>query len=273
MDAPPDAPADRDPPPQGRKIFDAHVHIVAPGFPLVANNGYLPPEFTADDYRARTAGLGVAGGAVVSGSFQGFDTTYLEDALRRLGENWVGVAQLPEDVPDAEIRRLDGVGVRALRFNLLRGGPSTDPDPSKAIDAMVRLASRAHRVAGWHAEVYAEAAVLAPHAKMLGTLPVLVVDHLGMSDAGLPALLELVGAGARVKASGFGRTSISDLPGAMRAIVERDPAALVFGTDLPSTRAKRPFEDGDVALVEEALGPGGARRVFWENAAALYRVV
>ena len=38
------------------KLFDAHLHIIAPGFPLVANHGYLPPFFTTDDYRRRLRG-------------------------------------------------------------------------------------------------------------------------------------------------------------------------------------------------------------------------
>ena len=35
------------------------------------------------------------GGAVVSGSFQGFDQSYLLDALDQLGPSFVGVTQLP----------------------------------------------------------------------------------------------------------------------------------------------------------------------------------
>ena len=66
-------------------VFDAHVHVIDPRFPLIENNGYLPPPFTVDDYRARMAGLGVTGGAVVSGSFQGSDHTYLVAALAELG--------------------------------------------------------------------------------------------------------------------------------------------------------------------------------------------
>ncbi|MCF5281267.1 2-pyrone-4,6-dicarboxylate hydrolase, partial [Pseudomonas syringae] len=27
------------------RIFDAHCHIIDPGFPLIANNGYLPEPF------------------------------------------------------------------------------------------------------------------------------------------------------------------------------------------------------------------------------------
>ena len=71
------------------------------------------------------------------------------------------------------------------------------------------------------------------------TLPRVVIDHLGRTRAGLPALLELVDGGAFVKASGFGRVD-HDVPAALRAIAAVNPAALVFGTDLPSTRAPRP---------------------------------
>lgn len=51
-------------------LFDAHPHIIDARFLLVPNDGYLPEPFTVADYRARTAHLRVASGAVVSGSFQ-----------------------------------------------------------------------------------------------------------------------------------------------------------------------------------------------------------
>ena len=71
-------------------LFDADLHIINPQFPLEPNAGYLPPSFTVQDYQDRTAHLSVVGGAVVSGSFQGFDQTYLLDALHRLGPGFVG---------------------------------------------------------------------------------------------------------------------------------------------------------------------------------------
>lgn len=58
-------------------MFDAHLHIIDPRFPLQENNGYLPSPFTVADYLHRVDGLGVAGGAVVSGSFQDGDMTSL----------------------------------------------------------------------------------------------------------------------------------------------------------------------------------------------------
>ncbi len=65
-------------------IFDAHLHIIDPAFPLVSNDGFLPDAFTVDDYVGQTASLGVGGGAVVSASFQSFDQSYLITALAAL---------------------------------------------------------------------------------------------------------------------------------------------------------------------------------------------
>ena len=140
------------------RVFDAHLHVVDPRFPLVPNAGFVPEAFPVAAYRAETDRLGVAGGAVVSGSFQAFDTAHLVDALDRLGGAFVGVAQLPADVPDA-----------------------------------------------------------------------------------------------------------------LRRLVEVNPEAVVFGTDLPSTRAPRPFSPADLRLVRDALDPEAAERVLWANAVALYR--
>ena len=85
------------------RIFDAHFHVIDPRFPLVPNQGYLPEPFTVHDYRAR---VHAHGGAVVSGSFQAYDQTYLLDALERLGPDFVGVAQVPPDASDEEVLRL-----------------------------------------------------------------------------------------------------------------------------------------------------------------------
>ncbi len=56
----------------------------------------------------------------------------------------------------------------------------------------------------------------------------------------------------------------------IRRIVDTDPKALMVGTDLPSTRARRPFADDDLRLIESVLTPAEADAVFWANAAAFY---
>jgi predicted TIM-barrel fold metal-dependent hydrolase len=239
-------------------LFDAHFHVVDRRFPLVANEGYLPPEFTVAAYLSRVSRLAVTGGAVVSASFQGYDQTYLLDALDRLGPGFVGVAQVPPSIADEEVLSLAAAGVRAFRVNLYRGGRLED---------LERLAPRLFELAGWHAEVYLDGRDLKALAARLRALPRLVIDHLGMHRAGLPALLALVDAGAYVKATGFGRVD-HELPRALEAIVAVNPGALVFGTDLPSTRAPRPFEDADVEIVRKV----GGERAVRLNAEALYRV-
>jgi hypothetical protein len=97
----------------------------------------------------------------------------------------------------------------------------------------------------------------------------LSVDHLGMTQPGLPVLLDLLSAGAKVKATGF-RCVKMDVPGALRAIAARDPSALMFGTDLPSTRTARPFEPVDIDLLRQVLGRELARRALWDIATAFY---
>ena len=247
-----------------RRIFDSHCHIIDHRFPIVANQGYTPPNFPLEDYLARATPLGVVGGAVVSGSFQANDQTYLEDVLPKLGSGWVGVTQIPNDCPDAEIARLGMLGVRAMRFNLFRGRIDT-------VDDIVAMATRVHAVAGWHAEMYVDAAALRPHTDKLSKLPQLCIDHLGMTEAGVPVLLDLIAAGCKVKATGFGRVKL-DVPKTLETIAKHNPNALVFGTDIPSTRAERPFQPSDIDLVEQVLGPVLAAKAFWDNPVALYRV-
>lgn len=249
------------------RVFDTHLHIIDPAHPLVENQGYLPDPFTVDDYRQRltsleAAGFPVEGGAVVSGSFQAFDQGYLVDALVALGPNYVGVTQIPVDTPDEEIRRLDEAGVRAVRFNVKRGG-------SAGLDDMDTLARRVHDVAGWHAEFYIDARTLPELSDRIAALPAASIDHLGMHEDGLPHLLRLVEQGVKVKATGFGRVEL-DPARVVRAIMAADPSALMVGTDLPSTRARRPFEDADFQLIKDGLEPDQVDRVFWGNAADFY---
>lgn len=210
------------------------------------------------------APLDIAGGAVVSGSFQAFDQSYLVAALAQLGPSFVGVTQIPVDVPNDELRRLDAAGVRAVRFNLRRGGSA----PAEHVE---RLARRVDDVVGWHVELYVDARELADLAPTLRRLPQVVVDHLGLHEDGLPTLLDLVASGAKVKASGFGRVAL-DVPRALQRIHAVDPGALLFGTDLPSTRTPRPFHADDLRLITQLFEPEDAVRILWDNAAVLYGV-
>ncbi|WP_211654701.1 amidohydrolase family protein [Planococcus alpniumensis] len=246
------------------KIFDAHLHIIDPRFPLTENQGYLPPAFTASNYVAAVEKFEVTGGAIVSGSFQGFDQSYLLDALDTLGDRFVGVTQLPADTSDEEILKLHGKGVRAVRFNVKRGG-------SEAIERLDHFAGRVHEISGWHAELYIDSKDLVELKDVISRLPAVSIDHLGLSKQGFPELLKLVEQGVKVKATGFGRIDF-DPSYAVRAIHDINPEALLFGTDLPSTRAKTPFQASDVTVIQETLGDIEAEKVLYENALKWYGI-
>lgn len=245
------------------KLFDAHLHIIDTRFPLIQNQGFLPDEFTCSHYLAQVEPYDLVGGAVVSGSFQGFDQAYLLEALKQLGPLFVGVTQLPVTTSDKELIALQNSGIRAVRFNLKRGG-------SEDIKHLKSFAARIHELVGWHVELYIDSKELADIYDALVTLPAVSVDHLGLSKAGFGTLLKLAEHGIGVKATGFGRVDF-DVRSALIDLFNANPAALMFGTDLPSTRAPRPFLHDDCELIRDALGEQSAQRVFFENARTFYR--
>lgn len=228
------------------------------------NAGYVPEYFTVNDYRQRMAAYNLVGGTVVSGSFQGFDQGYLLAALKQLGPSFAGVTQLPATATDEEIIRLHDQGVRGVRFNLKRGG-------AEDVKHLASLAARVDEIAGWHVELYVDYSDLLELHAILITLPKASIDHLGLTGAGFDTLLRLVEQGIYVKASGFGRVDF-DVAQALKTIHNINPAALMFGTDLPSTRAPRPFRHEDVELIVNTLGEKDARRVLHDNAVNFYSV-
>lgn len=245
------------------QVFDSHLHIIDPRFPLVPNQGYIPEPFTCADYLNRAKPLDIAGGAVVSGSFQGYNQTHLLDALQTLGSSFVGVTQLPSTVADAKIRELDRAGVRAVRFNLKRGVSADE-------SVLSSFAKRIYKLVGWHVELYVDGSDLPDLFDVLVSLPKVVVDHLGLSRSGLPTLLQLVEHGVCVKATGFGRLNFDPRP-VLRDIASANSNALLFGTDLPSTRAPRSFRNQDLHMMMDVLTRKQAAKALFENAMALYR--
>jgi predicted TIM-barrel fold metal-dependent hydrolase len=166
-------------------------------------------------------------------------------------------------VSDDEIMRLDKAGVRAVRFNLKRGG-------SAGVEDLDFMARRVCELVQWHVELYVDSRDLAALHDTLVRLPAVSIDHLGLAKEGFGELLRLVEHGVRVKATGFGRVDF-DVKSALRDICSANPDALMFGTDLPSTRAPRPYTDDDLLLVMDALDGALAIKALHDNAVAFYR--
>jgi len=245
------------------KLFDSHFHIIDQRFPLEENNGFLPEPFSCADYKERLKNYDLAGGTIVSGSFQALDQSYLIAALKELGPSYVGVTQLPATVSDDEVLALNDAGVRGVRFNLKRGG-------SEGIENLETFARRLYDLAGWHVELYVDARDLPNLFELLVSLPSVSIAHLGLSGAGFSTLLKLAEKGIVIKATGFYRVDF-DVKQALQQIMSVNPNTLVFGTDLPSTRSARPYLDDDYCLVVEAVGEEVAGKVFFDNAITFYR--
>lgn len=244
-------------------MFDTHFHIIDMRYPVQENQGFFPPSFPAPDYLARTKGLGITGGNVVSGSFQGFDTGFMHEALRVLGPTFTGVIQIPSTATDEEILQLDAIGVRGVRFNMARGGSADVAD-------LANVAQRVWALARWHVELYADARDLAPMMGTLSALPAVSISHLGLSDEGLPTLVKLAEKGMMVKVTGFGRMTLDPVKG-IHALVKANPDCLMFGTDLPSQRARRAFLPSDIDLLRDNIDAALVKKVFFDNAVAFYR--
>lgn len=244
------------------KIFDSHFHIIDFDFPIIENQGYIPPSYITSDYQKETRDWNVQGGAIVSGSFQGFDQDYLLKALKQMGPTFCGVTQLPFTVTDDEILKLHNEGIRALRFNIKRGG-------SEDLSKLDYFARRVYDLVGWHSELYIDAKELPNIASTIESLPAISIDHLGLSEEGLPHLLKLVDKGIKVKATGFGRVELN-VQNALKSIYDVNPNSLMFGTDLPSTRAKRSFEYGDIELIQQLFDEQAAYKILYANAYQWY---
>lgn len=246
-------------------MFDAHFHIIDPTFPQIENQGYIPEPFTVAMYLETIKDYGFSGGAIVSGSFQGFDQSYLFSALAQLGEAYVGVVNLSHDATDAEIIRLYKNRIRGIRFNLYRG-------VSEEISSIVHFAKRAYALTGMHVELYLDGAQIEKNYAALAELPKFSIDHLGLTSNGFEALLKLVKQGAYVKATGFMRVDF-DVLDSLRKIHDINPHALLFGTDLPGTRAARSFNIEDLLLIKNNFSREDQESILKKNALRFYNLI
>ena len=260
-----------EPPPPG--ATDTHFHVYG------ADHA---PGASVADYLALRRRLGLSRGILVQPSAYGFDNSLHLAALRMLGpEHARLVAVLPPDVPDAELRRLHGEGVRGVRFNLKLGGPLTFED----------LAPMARRIAplGWHCQLNMGPEQLVDGAALLRTLPCpLVLDHLGqvpqpegVRSAAFAVVRALLERGRIwVKLSGAYITSRSGPPAyadageVAAALARAAPERLLWGSDWPHptlAAANKPDDAVLLGLLRDWVPDGAARRrVLVDNPARLY---
>lgn len=230
---------------------DCHLHIFGPKarYPMAANRTFSPGIASVDDVLAMHAQIGIERMVIVQASTHGTDNACVLDALADLharGKQARAVAVVSPDASSAELKPLHEAGVRGLRVNLQSYG---ETDPAVAAARLQNAAKQAAAM-GWHVQTYTTLPVIQALRETIRQLPVpLVVDHfgladpaLGLSQAGLPELLDLIAAGkVYVKLSApyriLSNPDGSDGRALARAFIEANPARMLWGTDWPHTGA------------------------------------
>ena len=230
---------------------DAHFHVFGPAGRYPYNQAdlrYAPPLAPLEDFLALAKKLGIERFVFVQPSAYGRDNRCLLDAMREAGtQNCRGVVDIDENAPDAELERLDSLGVRGVRINV---------PPVKPYEAgfAAALLPRIDRLRGRCAEFGWQLDFLTPGwltAELMPTLSKLNVDftlaHFGMFQAkdgvdepGFRQLLELLRHGQRrcwVKLTGAYRVSaaggFADIEPMARALIETAPDRVIWGSDYP----------------------------------------
>ena len=261
---------------------DTHSHVIGvpPAYPFVQDRSYTPPEASLSAYTAMHRALGIERAVIVTPSVHGTDNRITVEAIAEYGPNARGIAVVPADVSDAELRDLHAGGIRGIRLNVLFGG-------GVGLRAFRQLARRILPM-GWHIQLLIDVSrdleELAADIRN-ANIPV-VVDHMGhmpatraMGDPGFKLLLDLVREGlAWVKLSGCDRISDQppDYPDAVpvaQALIEAGPQRMIWGTDWPHVAKTDHMPDTGALLNRLAVyapDPAVRRAILVDNPSRLY---
>jgi predicted TIM-barrel fold metal-dependent hydrolase len=263
---------------------DCHVHLFGPKaeFPFMEGARYVSEDRLPATQIAMQDVLGISRAVIVSGGAYGPNTRHLEHVLERHGDRFLGVALSPNDATVGHLRRLDRLGVRAVRFVSKGHGPKFLPIST---DTVARIADL-----GWHVQYYPYRTELAEMWKSLLDLPTdIVIDHFGHVPAaggtGQPAfqaLLRLLDSGrVWVKLSGPMRLTDEEplypsVTPLARALVAHRPDRLLWASDWPhvNMNGRTMPNDGDLLdlLVEWAPDEAARAAILAENPARLFRL-
>jgi 2-pyrone-4,6-dicarboxylate lactonase len=272
-------------PPRG--AVDAHCHVFGPGedFPYAPERKYTPVDAgKAELWRLRDF-LGFDRNVLVQATCHGADNSAMVDALRHSAGRARGVATVRPTMTDDELTDLHEAGVRGVRFNFVRR--LVDPRPDAYYRGLVdRIAPL-----GWHVVIYFEAPDLVERWNLFTSLPVtVVVDHMGRPDVTKAVGGEEFGVFLRFmdlndnvwskvtcpdRLSVEGPPAYSDFRPFARAVVERFPDRVLWGTDWPHPNLKSHMPDDGLLVdviphiapteeLQQALLVDNPTRLYWE---------
>ena len=229
---------------------DCHFHVFGPAGRYPHNQAdlrYAPPVAPVEDFLALARKLGIERFVFVQPSAYGRDNRCMLEAMRQVGTNCRGIVDINENAPDAELERLDALGVRGVRINLSPIKPFETGFAPKLLPRIERLRARCAEI-GWQLDFLTPGWLT---AELMPTFAKLNLDftlaHFGMflakdgvKQPGFAQLLELLRRGERhcwVKLTGVYRMSVADgfadVAPMARALIEAAPDRVIWGSDYP----------------------------------------
>ena len=262
---------------------DTHVHVFGPSkvFPFAEPRPFTPADAPKEKLFALHAMLGIEHCVIVQSTCHGFDNRVVADAIAAKNGDYCGVALLPATVEDAELRRLDALGFRGVRFNFMR-----HLGKGAGIEDAIGLSSRLAEL-GWHLQVHFESSLIEELAPWLARSAVpVVIDHMGRVDASLgldqPAFRRLLGlmqnGKFRVKVSGSERISRKPAPWPdavpfARKLVAEFGDRCFWGSDWPHPNLAAIPDDGVLVDLLSEIAPSEMERkaLLVDNPRSFYR--
>jgi 2-pyrone-4,6-dicarboxylate lactonase len=245
-------------PPPG--AVDAHCHVFGPekDFPFAPERKYTPCDASKDQLFALRDFLGFERNVIVQATCHGRDNSAVVDAMKNANGMARGIATVGPDITESELVELDAAGMRGVRFNFLKRLVDATPK-----EVYLGIAEKIAPL-GWHVVVYFESRDLADLTPFLRRIPTtIVVDHMGRPDVSkgvdhpdFQRYIALLAENTNIwtKVCGPERSTVDgpdygDVVPFGRALVERFPDRILWGTDWPHPNMKSHMPD-DGTLVD-----------------------
>jgi D-galactarolactone isomerase len=258
---------------------DCHMHIYDAKYPTDPKATLKPADALVADYKLLQKRIGTSRNVVVTPSTYGTDNRVTLDAIAQIGPTARGVAVVDATVTDAELKRLNGLGIRGIRFNLVQAGATTAE--------MIEPLSRRVNDLGWHIQIHMKGEQIAGIEDLLLRVPSpIVFDHLGrlaqpnaLDNPGFKTISKLIDKGRTwVKLSGayqdtkVGPPTYSDTVAVARAYIKAAPERMVWASDWPHPTEKDKPDDAVLfdLLTEWAPEEAMRTRILVQNPATLY---
>jgi D-galactarolactone isomerase len=258
---------------------DCHMHIYDAKYPIAPTATLKPSDATVADYKLLQGRMGTTRNVVVTPSTYGTDNRITLDAIAQIGPTARGVAVVEASIADAELKRMNDLGIRGIRINLVLAGATT-------VDMIEPLSKRVNDL-GWHLQIAMKGGQIAAIEDLLLRVPApIVFDHFGLltqpnalDNPGFKTISKLIDKGKTwVKLSGayldskVGSPSYSDMAPVARAYIKAAPERMVWGSVWPHPTEKEMPDDVVLFDLLAEWAPDVATRtaILVQNPARLY---